>query len=245
MAVLKRRHRLARLLFLCLVFLLSSVEMAQNDVGDLVIVKGGPMTLYTRPATGTRLTEMPDNTVTEIVAGPEIVDGMRWWYVSNNFAWVAEKDSLDGELLPYDPAILEQSIAAATVILDNDPDNVEALFRRGWAYFNLQNYEQATEDLSAAIAQDPENTALYLASGKINLDAGHYTDAIRDLTHALALDPNDLAALNRRGVAYQSFDDYQSASLDYLTAHSLHLNMACCTTILATSLESMKISTWH
>lgn len=214
-------------LSVCFLFLLwvNAVAVAQDGsgfgVGDEVIVQGGPMTLYTQPDGGTRLTEMPEGTVTKIMAEPEIVDGIHWWYITNNYGWVSEADALGGILTPFNPATLEQTVAEASQELATEPNNANAYFRRGWAYFNQQNYEQAINDLSTAISLDTENPTLYLASGKVYLDAGQYTDAIHDLTMALTYLPDDLAARNRRGVAYQNLSDYQQAALDYSTGLQL------------------------
>ena len=42
-------------------------------------------------------------------------------------------------------------------VLEKDPDNVKALFRRAQAYMMTQDYIEAKQDLSLAIRSEPTN----------------------------------------------------------------------------------------
>lgn len=191
------------------------------EVGDEVIVQGGPLELFIQPGGGTRLTEMPDGTVTKIVAGPEMVNGVAWWYISNNYGWVVGERDGQAALVPFDTSMLEQTIAEASAAIASDSDNADAYFRRGWAYFNQQNYDSAISDLTQAITLESDNPALYHARGKIYLDDRQYQAALDDLAIALLYDPTDVTAYNRRGVAYDNLFDYQRAAIEFSTALQL------------------------
>jgi tetratricopeptide (TPR) repeat protein len=134
------------------------------EVGDEVIVQGGPLELYTQPNGGTRLTEMPNGTVTEIVAGPEMVDGVAWWYITNNYGWVTGERDGQAALVLFDPALLEQTIAETSAAIAANPNDADAYFRRGWAYFNQKAYDSAIGDLTQAITLEPDNSAFYHVS---------------------------------------------------------------------------------
>ena len=51
-------------------------------------------------------------------------------------------------------------VVAATTLLSVEKGNVKALYRRAVANTEMQNYELATEDLSAALLLDPSNKSL-------------------------------------------------------------------------------------
>ncbi|XP_047480506.1 peptidyl-prolyl cis-trans isomerase FKBP62-like [Penaeus chinensis] len=52
------------------------------------------------------------------------------------------------------------AVAATVTVLNEDPDNVKALYRRSVANTELQNYEKAAEDIQAALVLDPNNTLI-------------------------------------------------------------------------------------
>ena len=54
----------------------------------------------------------------------------------------------------------QKAISASTSVLESDPNNVKALFRRGKAYLELNNTERARADLLQAIKLSPNDKAL-------------------------------------------------------------------------------------
>ena len=49
-------------------------------------------------------------------------------------------------------------------MLEKDPDNVKALFRRAQAYMLTQDYIEAKQDLSLAIKSEPSNRSVFSCS---------------------------------------------------------------------------------
>ena len=49
-------------------------------------------------------------------------------------------------------------------VLEKDPDNVKALFRRAQAYMMTQDYIEAKQDLGLAIKSEPSNRLVYSCS---------------------------------------------------------------------------------
>lgn len=58
------------------------------------------------------------------------------------------------------------AIDLCNLVLETDATNLKALYRRGSAYIELQEYEKAEQDLEKAKNLDPENSAV---KNKINL----------------------------------------------------------------------------
>jgi FK506-binding protein 4/5 len=54
----------------------------------------------------------------------------------------------------------EHAVDVATSVLENDPLNVKALYRRGMSYVQIQEYEKARTDLEKALELDPGNQAV-------------------------------------------------------------------------------------
>jgi len=52
------------------------------------------------------------------------------------------------------------AIDLCSSVLEKDPANVKALYRRGWSYIETQEYEKANDDLLKAKELDPENKAV-------------------------------------------------------------------------------------
>jgi len=92
----------------------------------------------------------------------------------------------------------------ATNVLDVDPDNVKALFRRGSAFAKMDKYNEAKEDLLRANKLDPKNKSVvreYKALQKRVKDAKRkaksvFGNAFKKISmydeKPTALDPNDL-----------------------------------------------------
>ena len=51
-----------------------------------------------------------------------------------------------------------------TQVLEKDPNNVKALFRRAQAYMMTQDYIEAKQDLGSAIKSEPANRSVFSCS---------------------------------------------------------------------------------
>ncbi|ODM91802.1 hypothetical protein Ocin01_14879 [Orchesella cincta] len=54
----------------------------------------------------------------------------------------------------------EDAIELCNMVLEQDPNNVKVLYRRGWSYIEIQEYEKAGDDLLKAKELDPGNQAV-------------------------------------------------------------------------------------
>lgn len=57
----------------------------------------------------------------------------------------------------------DKAVQWSAKVLEKEPNNAKALFRRGFAYLQLKEYEKAAEDLTEAAKLQPEDKAIKAA----------------------------------------------------------------------------------
>jgi tetratricopeptide (TPR) repeat protein len=121
----------------------------------------------------------------------------------------------------FDRAVLDYSL----FILLN-PTLSFAYYERGYAYFSLNDYEHALEDVSQAIrtrsaTETPEyNAALYTLRGDIRLQQREIEAAIEDYSQSLEFQPTT-AVLFSRSQLYAATMSYEAALTDLNDAIAL------------------------
>jgi tetratricopeptide (TPR) repeat protein len=96
-------------------------------------------------------------------------------------------------------------------------------FRRGNAYFKLQNYERAIHDYSRAIDVFPEYIEAYYNRAVAYKYVENYLKAIEDYSTIIEIAPNFVAAYAGRATLYTALNDHVSAMEDMKTAARLGL----------------------
>jgi tetratricopeptide (TPR) repeat protein len=90
--------------------------------------------------------------------------------------------------------------------LDNaiklNPDYADAYYSRGFAYYDLGQYDPAIRDYNKAIRLQPKDAIAYNNRGKAYAKLSQYKQAINDFNEAIHLQPADVNAYNNRGFAY-------------------------------------------
>ena len=109
-------------------------------------------------------------------------------------------------------ALINQPV---TLAIEVDPDLALAYNNRGWAYIELEQYEQAVADCTKAIELDPELALAYSNRGLAYLRLGQYEQTVADCTRAIELDPDLALAYNNRGQAYLELEQYDQAVADF------------------------------
>ena len=116
-------------------------------------------------------------------------------------------------------------IPACTEILNQDPNNSIAYFKRGKAYLDqrtdTRDLPLATVDLTKAIEIDPKYADAYNQRGIAFRRNGDFARAIADQSKAIEIKPTFARAYNSRGFAYQQQKDYDRALADYSKAIEL------------------------
>ena len=76
-------------------------------------------------------------------------------------------------------------------ILQQDPNNKQALRNRAKVYEELKDFNNSINDYQKLIQLDPQNPEYHYRSGKIKLRVGHYQKAQLDFNKAVQLNPKD------------------------------------------------------
>jgi tetratricopeptide (TPR) repeat protein len=117
--------------------------------------------------------------------------------------------------------LAEQSIHHYTTVLLKNPKDADALFRRGRAYAQLGQVENAQRDFDEAIKIMPDAPEYHLARAENHVERHDPEKAIADFTRALELTPDASKArileeiYQSRAVQYRLVEDYYAAIDDY------------------------------
>jgi len=88
----------------------------------------------------------------------------------------------------------DQAIEDFTAIIKIKPDDYDALYHRGAAYYNKGNYDKAIEDFTAVIKIKPDDYKILYYRGNAYYKKGNYDQAIEDWEAVLKIDPNNVGA---------------------------------------------------
>lgn len=135
-------------------------------------------------------------------------------FVNVSIAQDAEAFFTKGENL-YSQEKVEEAIKEYTKALAVDPEHMNALLRRGFAYSQTEKYELAVADFSKIIAMKPNHIWAYTSRGSAYNKMKKYTLAMNDFNKVLTLDPENQEAYNNRGWAKKFTGDSDGACADW------------------------------
>ncbi len=118
------------------------------------------------------------------------------------------------------------AIVAASHALQTDDKNSEAFYNRGFAYYQLNQQQQALTDLTRAIQLDPSNAKAYYYRGNVRFSLGDDQGALGDLDQAIKLDPTASDMYLNRGTVKAGLGDEKAALADYDQAIQLDPSQA-------------------
>jgi tetratricopeptide (TPR) repeat protein len=75
-------------------------------------------------------------------------------------------------------------------LLDQDPNNVQALVMRGMAHHGKGRNQEALKDLDRALKLKPDNARALILRSEVHFSLGHYDQAREDRKQAVRLDPS-------------------------------------------------------
>lgn len=92
------------------------------------------------------------------------------------------------------------------------PNYAQAYYQKGLAHYNLNQYEQAIKDLSAALDNGhPRKLEIYKIRGYMNLQSKNFDAALVDYTEASKLDPKNIQYLSYLSEIYINKKDWKNA----------------------------------
>jgi len=98
----------------------------------------------------------------------------------------------------FDP---EGAITDYSKVLSINPDDIDALYKRGLAKLDLSLLKQAVADFDKVINLDPKHVFAYNNRGMCKDFMLNFTGAIRDYSAAIELDTRFAEAYNNRGIS--------------------------------------------
>lgn len=110
---------------------------------------------------------------------------------------------------------LPNAIKGFSLVLQQQPKNVNAFVGRGFSYYKLGNFAQAVEDFTAALQLDDQHLSAWYHRGNAYLMAGEYEKAIQDYEKALQLSATIPDLYNARGTALYKLGRYEEAIMDF------------------------------
>jgi len=110
---------------------------------------------------------------------------------------------------------LANAIEGFTLVLQQQPSNVNAYVGRGFAYYKLGNYAFAIEDMTRALELDQQHLSAWFHRGNAYLMAGELEKAVQDYERALALSDTVPDIYNARGTALYNMGALDAAIQDF------------------------------
>ena len=100
-------------------------------------------------------------------------------------------------------------------VLQLDPQHLEAILLQSLVLSAKGDFLKASETLSMASVKYSDEPLIYIYRGDINSKMNQPAYAIIDFSKAIELDPENAEIYYRRGGAYETIRDYESALEDY------------------------------
>lgn len=107
-----------------------------------------------------------------------------------------------------------RSVEGYTTAIEQNPNDADAYFGRGFAYSLNKQYGLAVKDYSKAIELNPDYANAYENRGTVKYRMGLFQGAVDDFTKAIELKPDNAMSYENRAWADYSLKDYDNAWRD-------------------------------
>ena len=110
----------------------------------------------------------------------------------------------------------EKIISDATALIEKNPKDAIAYYKRGIGYLNKNDLDAAMENFNKAIELNPKHAAAFLERGYIYaVKLNQHEQAISDFSEAIKADPKYELAFVNRGISYRKTNQFQLALDDF------------------------------
>jgi tetratricopeptide (TPR) repeat protein len=130
---------------------------------------------------------------------------------------------------------LQSAAETYRAILQDEPNNVNALHLLGLAYLNTGRIPEAEELISRAIEHNPAVAELHNNRGLCRISLGRWGEAESDLREAIRLQPNFADAFNNLGLLFSRAGRFADAEAAFIRAIRLKPEFAAAFHNLATT----------
>jgi tetratricopeptide (TPR) repeat protein len=115
----------------------------------------------------------------------------------------------------YEENKYTEGISLLDRVIELKTDYAWAYNSRGFAYWNLGEYEQAIVNYDQAIKLDPKDVLAHGFRGNAYENLGDYERAFADYDRAIELDPEYVYAYYSRGNAFKDLNEFKRAIADF------------------------------
>jgi protein O-GlcNAc transferase len=126
----------------------------------------------------------------------------------------------------YQADDLKQAESVCREIVENEPDNADALHFLGVVSYQSGNYDAAMKYLSEALRHIPANAYVHYNLGNVYKDKREFDKAASCYQKALQLNPNLFEAYHNLGMVFQARNQLDEATVCYQKAVGLNPNLA-------------------
>lgn len=116
----------------------------------------------------------------------------------------------------------EEAIELFSKILQKQPNSATVLTRRGIAYYNSENFNNASIDLAKATSLNAENHVAWYFLGRIDIDRKSYKSAINSFDKAISYSGNSSEYFLQRGISKYQLESFDVARVDFERAVRLN-----------------------
>lgn len=114
-----------------------------------------------------------------------------------------------------------KAIALFSLVLEQEPENLNAYLQRGFCHSLTKDYEHAVADFSAVIDRKTDHAWAYTSRGSAYSKLGRHAQAMADFDNVIAMDPKNEEAYNNRGWVRKATGDPAGACKDWQTSKKL------------------------
>ena len=117
--------------------------------------------------------------------------------------------------IKYNSGNYTGAIEYYTKALADNPENLNAYYRRGFTYSMLGNHKAAIRDYSIIIRKDPIYVWAYISRGSSRNKLEQFDEALKDFDTAIEIEPKNQEAYNNRGWVKYAMGDKKGACKDW------------------------------
>ncbi len=132
---------------------------------------------------------------------------------------------------------LEHAVSDLTRAIELAPDDLEAVWVRGYYRYRAEDYPGTLEDFAKIVERDQTHPSAYHWMGWANISLGKYPEAVEAFDKALATNPEDGDTYYARGIAKQNMLLFAESEEDMNAARRLDPDDAFAVHYLAHALE--------
>ena len=117
--------------------------------------------------------------------------------------------------LAFQAQDFQRTIDESELALGFKPDLIEARAMRAQALMNLEETEEALQEMKSVVTENPDNREMRMAYARMLITAEEYKDAAKEFELLLAENPNDSELIYRLGLLQLQQENFADAKINF------------------------------